>query len=684
MRLFLILIFIFSILHAENLVRDFELYKLNDGDKRAPTLLLMGGIHGDEPGAYYSTDLFMRHYKITKGSVWVVPVVNPHSMFANVRGLYGDMNRKFAALAQNDPDYQSIQKIKELLAHPQIDISMHLHDGSGYWRPTYVSNLLNPLRWGNCSVIDQVELKGSKYGKLESFVIQMVADINEYILHPLHRYSVHNTHTKSKNDTQQLKALTFFSLSLGKPALTNEASKELDIQIRVYYHLLAIESLLGQLGIEFERDFELNPASIKKLISTAHLQAHIEGLITLPLDSLRPLITYFPLPQGVEPKHIKIQSPSHILGLVKNQQGGIEIKYGSRTLSTLSPQWSAFDSSLGSVNMKIDDKMQSVHLGSIVYAKESIEFEPMSEYRVNIIGYVKPNDTSPLPNESGIKVHKKDFMPRYSLDKQSLIYRAEIYRKDVFSGMITISFDKPPLDNPTPYKLIAYKPAPNSPLALALAHTHTKQTSPSTIPPKNIALASKESMPKNEQKESTKPTIKIPQQTMTRFVRPSIGVNVRLKPSIQDSIIAKLPQGAKVEVLEQVGKWSKIAKDSKNGVNQEGYISSYMLTEALQDAPQENTKPIESTPKDISQKTQDSSVKALPINAQVKVNIALVRLEPSITAPIVAKAPLGRKMQILSFEGQNGVWAKIHYIFEGKQGVREINGYIAKHLLNPL
>ncbi len=642
MRLFLILIFVFSILHAENLVRDFELYKLNDGDKRAPTLLLMGGIHGDEPGAYYSTDLFMRHYKITKGSVWVVPVVNPHSMFANVRGLYGDMNRKFAALAQNDPDYQSIQKIKELLAHPQIDISMHLHDGSGYWRPTYVSNLLNPLRWGNCSVIDQVELKGSKYGKLESFVIQMVADINEYILHPLHRYSVHNTHTKSKNDTQQLKALTFFSLSLGKPALTNEASKELDIQIRVYYHLLAIESLLGQLGIEFERDFELNPASIKKLISTAHLQAHIEGLITLPLDSLRPLITYFPLPQGVEPKHIKIQSPSHILGLVKNQQGGIEIKYGSRTLSTLSPQWSAFDSSLGSVNMKIDDKMQSVHLGSIVYAKESIEFEPMSEYRVNIIGYVKPNDTSPLPDESGIKVHKKDFMPRYSLDKQSLIYRAEIYRKDVFSGMITISFDKPPLDNPTPYKLIAYKPAPNSPLALALAHTHTKQTSPSTIPPKNIALASKESM------------------------------------------IAKLPQGAKVEVLEQVGKWSKIAKDSKNGVNQEGYISSYMLTETLQDAPQENTKPIESTPKDISQKTQDSSVKAPPINAQVKVNIALVRLEPSITAPIVAKAPLGRKMQILSFEGQNGEWAKIHYIFEGKQGVREINGYIAKHLLKPL
>ncbi|MCX2716324.1 SH3 domain-containing protein [Helicobacter sp. MIT 21-1697] len=682
-RLFLTFIFAFNILHAENLVRDFALYKLNDGDKRAPTLLLMGGIHGDEPGAYYATDLFMRHYKITKGSVWVVPVVNPHSMFANVRGLYGDMNRKFAALAQNDPDYQSIQKIKKLLANPQIDISMHLHDGSGYWRPTYVNNLLNPLRWGNCSVIDQIELKGAKYGNLESFVIQMVADINEYILHPLHRYFVHNTHTKSKNDTEQLKALTFFSLSLGKPALTNEASKELDIQTRVYYHLLAIESLLGQLGIEFERDFELKPASIKKLISTAHLQAHIEGLITLPLGSLRSPITYFPLPQGVEPKHMKIQSSSHILGLVKNKQGNIELKYGSRTLSTLLPQWSAFDNSLNSVNMKIDDTMQAVRVGSMIYAKESIEFEPINEYRINIIGYVKPNDTSPLPNESGIKVYKKDLMARYSLDTQALIYRAEIYRKDVFSGMITISFDKPPLENSAPYKLIAYKPAPNSPLALA--HAHTKITPSVSMPPK--AIASKESMPKNKHNESpNKPIIKQnePRKTLTHFVKPSVGVNVRLKPSTQDSIIAKLPQGAKVEVLEQVGKWSKIAKDSKNGIYQEGYISSYMLSDTLQSASQENTKIIESPPKHTSQKPQDSSIKTPPINAQVKVNIAFVRLEPSLTALIVAKAPLGRKMHILSFEGQNGEWAKIHYIFEGKQGVREINGYIAKHLLNPL
>ena len=64
--------------------------------------------------------------------------------------------------------------------------------------------------------------------------------------------------------------------------------------------------------------------------------------------------------------------------------------------------------------------------------------------------------------------------------------------------------------------------------------------------------------------------------------------------------------------------------------------------------------------------------------------VALVRLSPSLNAPVVAKAPLGRKMQILSFEGDNKEWAKIYYIFEGKNGMREINGYVAKHLLTPL
>lgn len=682
------------LLYAENLVRDFELYKLNYGDKNAPTLLLMGGIHGDEPGAYYSTDLFLRHYKITKGSVWVVPVVNPHGMFANMRGVYGDMNRKFAALSHNDPDYESIQKIKKLLANPEIDISMHLHDGSGYWRPKYESNLLNPHKWGNCSVVDQIRIDG-KYGELESFVAQMVADINLRILNPIHRFHVHNTQTKAKNDVGQLKALTFFSLSLNKPALTNETSKELDVPTRVFYHLLAIESLLGQLGITFERDFELNVATIKTLLNTTDLYAKIEDSIFLPLDSLRTNLAYFPLPKQNSPKQLKIESPSYLIGIVPGKNGKLNLHYGSRKLSTLSPQWYEFEHSLENVNIKVDGELQSAPIGSIVYAKQSVEFEPLANHRVNVIGFVLPNDNNPLPNESGVTIYKKDFKPQYSLDTNALHFRAEFYRDNAFSGMIIISFAKPREKRVSTFRQVHYTPAPHSKTAKATQTAKiadSKQTQAKTIDLKTTdSQATLKPKPKIIESESTNTAPAI------LAVKSNLGLNLRAKPSTDSAIIAKLPKYTQVKVLQQVGKWSKVSVDSipqtKSTQTLQGYVISQALSNTLlppqeqsqaqntESTPQKTTKTPQSTEQDskLEQKKTESYAKVI-------VNTAMVRAKPSTDSIIIAKAPKGRKMRILSFEkGENNAqWAKIYYIFESQSGKREIQGYVAKRLLEPI
>ena len=693
MRFFFACIIFTLSLSAENLVRDFALYKLNEGDKRAPTLLLMGGIHGNEPGAYYASDFFMRHYKITKGSVWVVPVVNPHGMFANSRGVYGDMNRKFASLPASDPDYASIQKIKELLKDPHIDISLHLHDGSGYWRPTYVNDLLNPNRWGNCSVIDQSSLQNAKYGALESFTAQMVADINTHLLMPIHRYHLHNTHTKAKNDLEQLRALTFYSLSLGKPALTNEASKELDLPTRVYYHLLAIESMLGQLGIGFERDFELKVHTIKELLSPALLEINIEGLITLPLNTLRPYITYFPLPKNESLKHIHIQSQSHLLGLLSlNQaQTQVALKYGPTTLSTLLPEYRTFDTSLKSVNVLINGQKHTFPIGSLIYVgeNESIEFESLSDYRVNVIGFVLPNQTSESPNESGVKIYKKDLLPKYSLDTTAKTFRAEFYHKDAFSGMITFSFDSPKPQTNAQFFAVSYTPAPTQ------GKTHIAQAQPQQTtqakPQESPKTINKPPLPTPSQQPQSQPK---PQQTLPQklFVRSERGVNVRTQGHINAPIITKLPQGTSVNLIEESGKWSKVSYADKEG---------YIITSALIQTPpttqptpniaqntasptQEKTQqtPVKTQKQvDISQ-TQTTSQTQKP-NAKVKVSVALVRNAPHLEAAVVAKAPLGREMHIISLS-EDGLWAQIHYIFQGSSGAREINGYVAKRLLTPI
>lgn len=696
---------------APNLVRDFELFKLDSKDRSAPTLLLMGGIHGNEAGAYFATDLFLRHYRILKGSVWLVPVVNPHGMFANMRGVYGDMNRKFAALAESDPDFHTIAKIKKLLAEPEIDISMHLHDGSGYWRPTYINAQQNPHKWGNCSVVDQPRLEGAKYGEIESYVAQMVADINQHITNPLYRYHVHNTETKKKHDVEQLKALTFYSLSLGKPALTNEASKELDVPTRVYYHLIAIESLLGQLGIEFERDFALNIATIKSLLGAQNFEARIGEFATLPLDSLRPNLSKFPMPKDTEPKALRVDSATKLLGILSARNGALALQYGYHTLSTLQPEYREFDLSLKSVNLIIDGIKQEVKIGSLVHIKDSLEFAPQSGYRVNVIGYVKPNSPSGA-DESGITIYKKDFIPSFSLDTRAQVYRAEIYKLDTdskdsksgaiggggekFSGMITLSFapaNKPRARN---FELVRYTPAPHSPLAQKLAlnnKTESKEKTeskpaPDSTPPKDsnpkdtqtaqastpnnpqIAQAPKEKDSKDTQADSK-------EHTMLAIKSP-LGVNLRAKPSTQALIMAKLPQYTQVRLLEQEGKWSKVALDSTN-TSMQGYVissalSAYSIT-TPKTAPQVQSSPPQTT--QTIQTTQHASIIA---------PLAMVRSKPSTNALIIAKAPLGREMDILSYvSGEDGQqWAKIYYVFEGKSGRREIRGYVAKRLLKPL
>ena len=52
---------------------DFTLHRLGTGN---PALLVVGGIQGDEPGGFSAASLLVTHYRITSGSVWVVPNLN--------------------------------------------------------------------------------------------------------------------------------------------------------------------------------------------------------------------------------------------------------------------------------------------------------------------------------------------------------------------------------------------------------------------------------------------------------------------------------------------------------------------------------------------------------------------------------------------------------------------------------
>ncbi len=75
----------------------FDIYELK-GKQNGTTLLVIGGIHGDEPGGFFTPALLVNFYQIKKGKVIVVPNLNPDSILAFRRGVYKDMNRKFATI----------------------------------------------------------------------------------------------------------------------------------------------------------------------------------------------------------------------------------------------------------------------------------------------------------------------------------------------------------------------------------------------------------------------------------------------------------------------------------------------------------------------------------------------------------------------------------------------------------
>ena len=200
-----------------------------------------------------AASLLATHYTITKGSVWIVPNLNFYSIIKRSRGPFGDLNRKFAKLSKNDPEYDLIQRIKSYIKDPHVALILNLHDGSGFYRPMYIDRWHQPLTWGQSVVIDHEMLQnGSRYADTYSISQEVVKYINKHLLKKEDEYRTKNTHTrfvKTFEEQEMAKTLTYYAVTHGKSAFGHETSKSLNVAQRVYYKMLAIEKFMDFMGI---------------------------------------------------------------------------------------------------------------------------------------------------------------------------------------------------------------------------------------------------------------------------------------------------------------------------------------------------------------------------------------------------------------------------------------------------
>ena len=82
------------LVYFPNTAYELNIYKIF-GKNPGKTLMLIGGIQGNEPGGFLSADLYA-DMSLEKGNLIVVPRANFNSIILNKRGPNGDMNRKFS------------------------------------------------------------------------------------------------------------------------------------------------------------------------------------------------------------------------------------------------------------------------------------------------------------------------------------------------------------------------------------------------------------------------------------------------------------------------------------------------------------------------------------------------------------------------------------------------------------
>lgn len=427
--LFKIVFFVSAL--AVSLHAELQIIKKQNSDSNT-TLLVISGIHGNEPGSYFAGSILATHYTIQSKNLWVVPNLNKDSIRDNKRGIHGDMNRKFSILEENDQDKDIVEEIKKLILSKNVSLVLNLHDGHGFYRKDIQGNIFNPNAWGQTCVIDQCKLQEDQaFGNLNEIASVIKNNVNKRLLQEHHAFNVRNTKTKFEDEQMQL-SLTYFAVTNNKPAFAIESSKNLSsLSQKVYYQLLAIEEFMKIMEISFDKKFSLTEESIKNIIHEYGL-LEINNNISLNLSHIKKILSYIP----IKSSHNEFKF-SHPLGHIKNVKGTRLVYIGNRKITALKPQYfGTSDECPKNIEVIIDGKRSIINSSKEFYVNDDFSIVKKDGFRVNVIGFTAKN----VSDESGITIQEDFLNQKFSLDTHKKMYRVELYKDDKFCSMSVVHF----------------------------------------------------------------------------------------------------------------------------------------------------------------------------------------------------------------------------------------------------
>jgi predicted deacylase len=247
--------------------QELTVYTINGGNP-GPTLLIFAGIHGDERACPSAATKYS-HIKLKKGTLVIVPRLNAVANQKKKRqGPGGDMNRLFDQPDNSkNPDMKVVNLAKSLIKN--ADYIVNLHQGDGFYSPTWVDNKRNPRKWGQSNVIDapNFDLPNGEKLELEKFAQKVAQKSNVKIKDEKFHFQVNNTDTGSENTIhkEQRKSLTYYAVAKEhKIAIALEVTKNCTSAQATTFMITAINAVIEETGIIADKLPSENPSPSDK------------------------------------------------------------------------------------------------------------------------------------------------------------------------------------------------------------------------------------------------------------------------------------------------------------------------------------------------------------------------------------------------------------------------------------
>ncbi len=237
--------------YYEDRENELNVYRIH-GVKPGKTLMIVGGIQGDEPAGFLAADLYA-DFSLEKGNLIVVPRANFPSILKKERKINEDMNRTFLDKKGRHYETQVVHVLKELIR--ESDCLLNLHEGSGVFSKKWEGPMRNPQRYGQSVIADASVFTDKKTGakiNLEAMAEKVIQKINGHIKDPDLKFSFNN-HRTAKTDSvhkEQRGSATYYALYRCRvPAFGIESSKSLPLEQKVRQHIHAVNGFMEILDI---------------------------------------------------------------------------------------------------------------------------------------------------------------------------------------------------------------------------------------------------------------------------------------------------------------------------------------------------------------------------------------------------------------------------------------------------